>query len=181
MNVIGSALEVIKPVWNVAGPIWVVVGPAAGFGLKSLLENKKKKNVNSSESKDSIEKAVHLISAKYFSIGRDIELYKFSGSNIAGLNEFPEEWIPSQKEMNALCRGRIIDDCSEIISMDLMVKDKDFKEFEGNIRSFMHECRNLKRIMENKEFDALKISIIQTVDEKLKESYENIMNDFRNL
>ncbi|RAZ73612.1 hypothetical protein [Planococcus halotolerans] len=180
MNVIGSVWEAVKPVWDVVNPIWVVVGPAAGFGLKSVLENKKKKKINSSESKDSIEQAVHLISAKYFSIGRDIELYKFTGSNIAGLNEFPVEWIPSQKELNALSRGRMIDDCTEIISMDLTVKDKDFKEFEENIRSFMHECRNLKRIMENKEFDELKISVIQTVDEKLKESHGKIMNDFRN-
>lgn len=175
MSFIGSGIDMIKPVWAVIGPIWVVAGPVAGFLAKSELEKRKKKKISRTESISEIKRARDLMSSKQYSIGRDIELFKWTGKNIHGITKVPPLMIPDQKELHNLSIVRIVANCQEVIASNFDITDDNFVDFKENLRKYKHTCTNLKNIIQQKSFDSLKLSILEKADEDLRDAYSNLM------
>ncbi|RLJ90136.1 DUF4476 domain-containing protein [Planococcus citreus] len=158
-----------------------MAGAVLGYLAKSKLEKKDKKNIDKSKSINEIKKAANLISAKEFSLMKDLTWYEYYGKSLYKLEELSSPWPEKDEELYNLAKTRISDNCQELIKLDVKIDDEDLEYLEDKINSYVFTCKNLKRIIELKGFDQDKVSLIKMVEKELEDKYTDLMSSINSI
>lgn len=154
-----------------------IIGAIFGYYARSFIEKRDKKLERHSESIFLIKDGLNLVSSKQLSIIKDINLYIFMGKQI---HELEDEAYISRKEdvrdMFSMLKFRIIENCEKLNSYEYETIDSSFNDIKDQFGAYIHECQNLKRVIEHKSFDQNTISLIKEFDKKLSNIYSKIMS-----
>jgi hypothetical protein len=170
----------------VLGAIIIGVG---GYFIRGSIEKKKEAKrlhqeatQKKEESKKIFTEHIDILSAKTFSIGRDIIFYTHSydfDKEYQEYTDFDGTSIRKQNlEMKELAKQRALENLEIINQIDTSNYDDSHKEIKIIIDEYKNASANLRRIMTLKSDDDQKMNLLKNGDQSLQECYAKLMKAY---
>ena len=158
----------------------IIIG-AAGFIIRGMIEKRKAKKDTIETTEKTIIKHNDVLSAKIFSIQRDIIMYRgfIQDYNYDQLKGSPI--IKNIEEMKELSKHRVLENIDIILELNTNEYAEEYRKVHEVTETIKNNCSNLRNVLKIKSDDDQKADLLKTIDQKFSKQYQELMDQTRDL